>query len=249
MKNFIIIYDFDGTLTKPPLPKYLFIENLGYENGTQGGKFLNEMKEIQSQTGKETMHAYIDHMMQIIKDNNLQPTLEMLYKGQESLQWNEGVNTFFQTITNVAKRCNLKLLNYIITGGFAEYVANLEVAKNFSKIYGAEFEVDKEGNIGSVKKIMFNAMKIDSIKDILKNNGKDNSDCENVIYIGDGLTDKEAMDYVFNRGGKTIFVHHGNLDIFNAVNENNIVNYCFEADYTENGNIVKTITKIMEQVK
>ena len=217
MENFLIIYDFDGTLTKPPLPKYLFIEKFGYPNGTQGEKFLGEMKSIQKETGQETMVVFIGLMMKIIKENGLKPTLSMLYEGQDTLQWNKGVDRFFDVIAEEAKQNGFELKNYIVTGGFAEYLQNLPPAKHFGKIYGAEFESDRQGNILGVKKIMINSMKIEAVKEIIKSSGKHETDCENVIYIGDGLTDKFAMDYIHNNGGKTIFVHHGNLNIYNEI--------------------------------
>ena len=246
MEKFLVIYDFDGTLTKPPLPKYLFIENVGYPNGTQGEKFLDEMKIIQQKTGQETMVVYIDLMMKIIKENGLKPTLQMLYKGQDTLQYNKGIDTFFDTLVALAKHNKLELKNYIVTGGFADYLQNLYLARYFEKIFGAEFDVDKSGDILGVKKVMLNSMKIDAIKEIIKSNGQLETDCKNVVYIGDGLTDKFAMEYIHNNGGKTIFVHHGNLDIYNEVNKNGIVDYCLEADYRENSDIVKTISAIMK---
>ncbi len=54
-----IIYDFDGTITKPNLPKYLIIDECGYENGTQGKKFLDEVKGIEKETNGEVAEIYI----------------------------------------------------------------------------------------------------------------------------------------------------------------------------------------------
>ena len=51
------------------------------------------------------------------------------------------------------------------------------------------------------------------------------------------------MKYIHGHGGKTIFVHQNenDLDIYNEVNKENIVDYCEVADYDENTNLYKSI--------
>lgn len=248
MKKYIAIYDFDGTLTVPPLPKYLWIEPFGYENGTQGDRFLSETFAIRDNLGKETMAAYIDHMMDILKQNHAQLTVAGLCAGQETLQYNPGVDTFFETIFTLARQKNWELKNYMVTGGFAEYVKNLPLAKNFDAVYGAQFETDGKGNISGVKKMMTNALKIEAIKDILRQNGKEEQDCKNVVYIGDGITDQYAMDYVSRHGGKSIFVHqpNGSLDIYHQINKDGMVQYCLVADYRNSADMVTAFAELLK---
>ena len=63
------------------------------------------------------------------------------------------------------------------------------------------------------------------------------------IYIGDGFTDYYAMKHIHGNGGKTILVHQNenDLDIYNEVNKENIVDYCEIADYSKDSRLYNSI--------
>lgn len=249
-KLLAIIFDFDGTLTKTKQPKYLIINECGYDNGTQSRKFLDEVKAIQRETGEQRSVVFKKWLLKLIKDNNLNDNIENFNKGQDSIEYNKGVTTFFDNINYSAKVKNVSLQHYIVTSGFIEYLYNLELAKYFTKIYGSTFKLDKDNNIIDIATNTTYQMKIEAIKDINRANGKKENDCNNTIYVGDSLTDGYAMDFIHNNGGKTIFVHQTNetLDIYNELNKNNIVDFCVEANYDIEGPIFKIIKDIINEI-
>ena len=202
MKNdkLIMLYDFDGTLTKSPVCAYSFIDRFGYKNGMQNDKFIGEVRDLQKQNGKEFVEVCLEHVFEICEKNGLKPTLKNLCEGQDKLDWNPGVDTFFDKVEAMAKRKGVTIENYLITGGFAEYLENLPLAKHFKGIYGSRLEIDKQQNILGIKSIMTNQLKVDNVKKIAPD------DCKNVIYVGDGLTDIPPMEYVCANGGKALFV-------------------------------------------
>lgn len=93
--------------------------------------------------------------------------------------------------------------------------------------------------------------KILAIQDILLKNGRINSDCTNVCYIGDGSTDADALEFVHKNGGTAIFVHQPhsndkfydlNNKIYEELNKNGMIDFNLLADYTtgsELSNILK----------
>ena len=249
-KLLTIIYDFDGTITKPNLPKYLIIDECGYENGTQGRKFLDEVRKIEKETGGELAEIFNVLLTKLIQDNISNRNISNFNKGQETLEYNEGILTFFDNINPIAKEKEAELKHYILTSGFAAYIQQLPLAKHMTKIYGSIFNLDDENNIISLKKHMTYPMKIESIKEINESNGKKDIDCTNTVYIGDGLTDKYAMEFIHENGGKTIFVYQPNasMDVYHQLNQNNIVDFCLEANYNTDKEVFKTICRMINTI-
>lgn len=92
---------------------------------------------------------------------------------------------------------------------------------------------------------------------ILKRSNRQENDCRNVNYIGDGYSDAIAMKFVHNNGGKAIFVHQPNKDdefyhynnkIYQTLNEHGIVDFCCVADYT-NGSILSDVLQGQKEKK
>jgi len=246
-----IIYDFDGTITKPHLAKYLIIDECGYENGTLGKRFLDEIKSIEEETHGEVAEIMNNLLMKLIKENNVNRHLSNFNRGQETIDYNEGVLAFFDNINRLAKEKDVELKHYIITGGFRDYIVQLPMAKHFTKVFGSTLALNNENNITGMKQYLTYSMKIDAIKEINDSNGKAHDDCTNTVYIGDGLTDRYAMEFVHENGGKTIFVHQpgASMDVYNQLNQINIVDYCFEANYNTDKDVFKTLSEIVGTIQ
>ena len=54
--------------------------------------------------------------------------------------------------------------------------------------------------------LMNDKKKVIGIKKILESLNIEDDDCRELIYIGDGLTDLDAMEFIKKHGGITIFV-------------------------------------------
>ena len=68
------------------------------------------------------------------------------------------------------------------------------------------------------------------------------SDCSDIIYLGDGLTDIYSFEFVHNNGGKAIFVYQNENDKkISKVKEKGIVDYFTKADYTLNSELSKYV--------
>ena len=77
---------------------------------------------------------------------------------------------------------------------------------------------------------------------ILIDNGYSDNDCSDVIYIGDGLTDLYAMEYVRSNGGESVFVYlDSSNELLNAARESDAVSYFDYADYSINSSLFNYI--------
>ena len=248
-KKLISIFDFDGTLTMNGMPKYSFLDKFGYKNGMQDERFLKEALEHHLKSGKDYVRDFLEYALKIANDNNLQLTLPILCEGQETIGWNIGVDTFFDTLARTAKNRKTSNKNYVITSGVEEYVNNLPIAEHFSMVYGSCLEMDERQNILGIEKSMTDELKVKYIKNILMQNGKPVDDCSDVVYVGDGLTDEAPMQYVHKHGGKIIYISYKTANSLQGYKDLNkdvqIVDYNCSADFSPTGDVVKAFTEIM----
>ena len=130
--------------------------------------------------------------------------------------------------------------NYIVTSGIIDYIDSTEVRKYFDGVYGVILDYDGKKD----DYLLTDKGKVDAIKTI-QNKNLDND----IIYFGDGFTDKYAFEYVHSIGGKTVFVGsgEGSLYYYNEMNKNKIIDYYFEADFSLNGKIDKFISGVIEK--
>ena len=94
--------------------------------------------------------------------------------------------------------------------------------------------------------------KILAIHDILKINNKKKEDCKDVYYIGDGYSDKSAMEYIHNNGGKAIFVYPQNKEdelyqhnnqVYKELNKNGIIDFACVSDYRNKSSLYNILER------
>ena len=129
--------------------------------------------------------------------------------------------------------------NYLLSSGIKVFLEKTSVARYFDDIYATEFNYDN-GLATSVKYSMSSKKKVEAIKDICLRNGLD--DCQSIIYVGDGLTDYYAMEYVKSKGGRVIFIKNNSNDDLADMKE--VVDLFTSGDYSSDSEIVKYIKKI-----
>ena len=244
MEKINIVYDFDGTLTQVALPRYLILEKCNYENGTSNENFLNELNKIKNEKKCEAMEAFYELFFKILDENNLKITKNDFCYGVDKIPYNRGLENYFFNITNWAKENGIELNHYILTSGVKDFVENCKYSKFFKQVFGCTFK-EENGVIVGIDYYLSTKEKINKLE-LLQNDPK--TSANKTIYIGDGLTDYYAMKYIHTNGGNTIFVHQNenDLDIYNEVNKEKIVDYCEIADYEEGTELYNSIMKAIK---
>lgn len=239
MKKVNIVYDFDGTLTQVALPRYLVLERCNYEMGTSNKNFLNNLNTIKEMKNCETMEAFYEEFFRILDVNNMKITEEDFNYGVDKIPYNRGLKNYFANINEFAKENDIELNHFILTSGVKEFVDKCEYAKYFKDVFGCTFKIENEIITG----IDYYLSTKEKIKKLLLLQENEATKAEKTIYVGDGLTDYYAMDHVHKNGGKTVFVHQNenDLDIYNEVNKENIVDYCEIADYEKGTDLFKAL--------
>lgn len=232
----IIIYDFDGTLTPFSLPQYEILKKCGYT----GNKLQGRLTAKANEKNISLYDSYYETFKDVLDENNILMTDENISLGAENVQFNPGVIDYFEYL----KSNNPQVKHYVLTSGFEEYVCNTKIAPFMEKIYGVTYHKNN-GIYSKIDRLVIDKLKSEIIEDIIQK-----SNDKNAIYIGDGMTDKYALEYVHNIGGASIYVGSSDDDFnnYNKLKKEGIVDKYFIRDYSKNSELRKFILeKINEE--
>ena len=230
--NPINIFDFDGTLTTETWPKFwVWVKKYGYSGERRNDELEKALAQYRETHSGDSLETFFGFFNDLLVNNNDTLTDNELMEGEQYIVYNPGLIDFLkENNTN----------NYIVSGGLKDFLDGLKVAKYFAGTYGTPVKRNNSGLITGIGEIMTDDKKILAIKDILRKNNRDENDCTNVYYIGDGYSDEVAMRFVHNNGGKAIFVYQPLDDdlsehiknIYEVLNKDGIVDYSLLADYS-----------------
>ena len=228
----IIIYDFDGTLTPYSLAQYEILIKNGYNDEVLDKRVKTKMKKDNC----TVYQAYYSTYKEILKENNIQFNRANICEGAENVNFNKGVVDYFKNTQY--KETGIK--HYIVTSGLQEYIYETPIKNYIQGVYGVTFK-EENGIYTDLDILLDDKKKVDAIKKIIAENNNDTD----IIYFGDGLTDKKAFEFVHSLGGKAVFIAQGENPIlkYNKINETGIIDEYFEPDYSENSEIRNYVEK------
>ncbi len=254
-----IMYDFDKTLSTTDMQNYSFIPKLGLTPD----EFWNKTAEFSKEHGVEKILSYMYIMIDECKKKGIPLTEKFLNECGKDIVFNPGVLSWFDRINNFAESIGFTVEHYLVSSGTLEIVKGCPIYKKFTKTYGCQFVYDDTGvavwpqyaiNYTQKTQFVFRIAKgATDISDDTKVNEKQKElriPLENIIYVGDGLTDIACMTVVKNGGGTSIavFQDEDNSSFAKKLKEDGRVNFAVKTDYSEFSameNAVKlTINKI-----
>ncbi len=251
-----ILYDFDKTLCTTDMQEYDLIKNLGMTPS----EFWGAAAEITKEHEVEKILAYMFIMIQKCKEKGIPLTEEYLRSCGENVVLFDGVLTWFDRINAFGEAMGVKVEHYIISSGTAEIIEGTPIAKYFKRIYACKFMYDEKGeavwpalaiNYTLKTQYIYRISKgtLDVTDDYNLNRVQDHSlrsiAYNNMIYIGDGLTDIPCMKLVKERGGKSIAVYaKGHSENVKPLVEDSRINCVCVADYSP-GSTMEKIVKLM----
>ena len=234
----IIIYDFDGTLTPYKMTKFQILEECGLKDGALNPKFLEMVEKKANDENTDVYHAVYEVFLQLMRATNLKLIDENFSLGADCVTYNDGVEDFLSFLKKNGVH------NYLLSSGLKVYLEKTSIAKYFDKIYATTFTYNSDGEVIGVDNLMSDRNKVIAIKDILHSMGSQEDDCRNVVYIGDGFTDRYAMEYVKRNGGTSIFVYKEENSELKKLEAENIVSFSTFADYSDNSELRNYVKKL-----
>ena len=253
-----LMYDFDKTLCDQDMQNYSFIPNLNMTSD----EFWNETENFSKKNYMEGILAYMYYMMYKCKEKGVPFTKEYLHSVGKNVNFYKGVQNWFQRINAYGESLGVKIEHYIISSGIKEIIEGSEIKEEFKKIFACQYYFDEEGNAVWPKIAINYTQKTQYIFRISKaaydetDNKKVNDKMsdrvipyQNMIYIGDGLTDVPCMTFVKKQGGISIAIYpKGKKDKVVNLLLDDRVNYICNADYQEGSELDSIVILILQDM-
>ncbi len=255
-----ILYDFDKTLCTTDMQEYSFIKNLGMSSS----EFWGAAADLTSKHEVEKILSYMCVMIQKCREKGIKLTEEYLRSCGENVVLFKGVSTWFDRINEFGESLGVNIEHYIISSGTYEIIQGTPIAKYFKRIYACRYMYDENGeavwpalaiNYTMKTQYIYRISKgvLDVTDDYNLNRVQDGSQrsiaYNNMIYIGDGMTDIPCMKMVKQRGGKSIALYpSGKSEAVKTLVDDNRINYVCVADYSPNSSLEKIVKLMIENM-
>lgn len=239
-----IMYDFDKTLCTRDMQEYTFIPSLGM----QPDDFWKGTGEIASKEQMDSVLTYMYCMINESQQSGKPFTREDLVECGKHIEYLPGVEEWFERVNRYGEDAGVRVEHYVLSSGLKEIIEGSSIAKFFKKIFASEFLYDSAtGNpiwakmaVNYTNKTQFvyriNKGVLDISNNVDVNASRPDNDrrvyFNNMIYIGDGLTDVPCMKLVKQSGGHSIALYqNGQKDKVQPLLMHERVDWIFEADY------------------
>ena len=253
-----LMYDFDRTLALQDMQNFSFIPKLGYTPQ----EFWDKTEDFCKKYDMDKILGYMYMMIHCSKEKGIALNRKFLNECGKNIKFFDGVTTWFNRINEYANSKGLICEHYLITSGNKEIVEGCPIFDDFKQVFGCEYLYSETGEAFWPRTIVNYTQKTQYIFRISKGVINTNDDREinektpnrriiyqNMIYMGDGLTDVPCMILVKENGGTSIAVYpKGSQEKVAHLFENGRVNYICKADYSSNSELEKVVKLIIDGI-
>jgi len=251
-----IAYDFDGTLADGNMQEHQFLPDIGM--GTK--EFWAEVKKLTKKHQADEVLVYMNLMLRKAAASGVPVRREDFKSRGQRIKLFNGVEGWFDRITEYARTKGVRLEHVLVSSGNAEIFAGTSIASKFSHVYASKFMFDENGvaawpalavNYTTKTQYLF---RINKDAHDLSDNSKVNKmvakharpvPFENMVFIGDGSTDIPCFRLIKEQGGLSVAVYkpraRGAQDKANSYILDGRVHAVAPADYSAGKNLDKLI--------
>src|SRR6478736_8457912 len=214
-----LVYDFDGTLSPQPMQEYTVLPHIGVDPPAFWAQVHREARETQS----DQMLVYMRHILEALERAQVDVKRKDFERMAQAIKYFPGVEGWFaRTNAYVAKKSggNVKLHHYLISAGQREILDGVSIRKHFKQIYASEYHFNHHGVATFPKLLVTDTMKtqflfrINKGKESIAESINEHMDeakrpipFQNMVYVGDGMTDVPSMALTKKNGGHTVAVY------------------------------------------
>ncbi len=260
-----LVYDFDGTLTPQPMQEYTVLPEIGIRKGKG---FCKAVKKEALATGGEEIVTYMRLMIEMSEHRHYPVTPAVLKSLAKNIRYYPGVKGFFERITayvGTQLDAGVELRHYVISAGLKEIICGASIARHFYKIFASEYHYDEYNRAVFPKVIVNDTLKTQFIFRINKGREALHESInlhmppairpipfQNILYIGDGLTDVPCMTVIRKNGGYALAVYEpGNekgLKTCKELLRAGRVDFIAEADYRKNKELDRLVKLLLNNI-
>ena len=215
---FAIAYDFDGTLAPGNMQEHQFIPDVGMSPRA----FWKQVNDLAREQDADSILAYMQVMLEQAQAQRVQVRREDFKRRGAAVALFEGVEPWFARINAHGRKRGVRVMHYIVSSGNAEIISGTSIARHFAHIYASRFMYDHHGvafwpaqaiNYTTKTQFLFRINKgVHDMQDDRSVNAFIPPESravpfENMVFIGDGLTDIPCFRLVKEQGGLSVAVY------------------------------------------
>lgn len=214
-----VVYDFDGTLSPQPMQEYTVLPKIGVEPAA----FWATVNKEAAETASDPMLVYMRHIIEALELYRVDVKRRDFKAMARAIKYFPGVETWFGRLDEYVRRASagrVKLRHYLISAGQKEILEGASIRRHFRRIYASEYHFNHHGVATFPKILVTDTMKTQFLFRINKgreaiqesiNDHMPESErpipFENMIYLGDGLSDVPSMALTKKNGGHAVAVY------------------------------------------
>jgi len=215
-----LVYDFDGTLSPQPMQEYTVLPKIGVEPAEFWAMVNREARETES----DSMLVYMRHIIEALERAKVDVKREDFAAMAQAIEYFPGVPTFFTRMNAYVKRRSrgqVKLQHYLISAGQKEILEGVSIRKQFKRIYASEYHFNHHGVATFPKLLVTDTAKtqflfrinkgLESLNESINEHMPESErpiPFQNMVYVGDGMTDVPSMALTKKSGGHTLAVYN-----------------------------------------
>ena len=215
-----VVYDFDGTLSPQPMQEYTVLPKIGVKPEQFWARVNRDARETES----DMMLVYMRHIIEALELGRIDVKREDFAAMARQIKYFPGVGTWFGRMNAYVRRRSrgkVALQHYLISAGQKEILDGVSIRKHFKRIYASEYHFNHHGVATFPKLLVTDTMKTQFLFRI--NKGREGVTesinehmpeaerpipFQNMIYVGDGMTDVPSMALTKKSGGHTVAVYN-----------------------------------------
>ena len=259
-----LVYDFDGTLSPQPMQEYTVLPKIGAEPAAFWAQVNREARETES----DPMLVYMRHILEALEREKVHVKREDFAKMASAIQYFPGVEDWFTHMNAYVRRKSggkVKLQHYLISAGQREILDGASIRKHFKQIYASEYHFNHHGLATFPKLLVTDTVKTQFLFRI--NKGKESITesinehmpeeerpipFQNMVYVGDGMTDVPSMALTKKSGGHTVAVYDrrntkGKATCIKLMHAGR-ADFIAEADYREGSKLARRVQLLLDAI-
>jgi len=214
-----LVYDFDGTLSPQPMQEYTVLPKIGVAPAQFWAMVNREARETES----DPMLVYMRHIIEALERVKVDVKREDFAAMARRIEYFPGVATWFGRINAYVRkrsRGRVKVQHYLISAGQKEILDGVSIRRHFKRIYASEYHFNHHGVATFPKLLVTDTMKtqflfrinkgIEAVTESINEHMPEEErpiPFQNMIYVGDGMTDVPSMALTKKNGGHTVAVY------------------------------------------
>lgn len=256
-----ICYDFDKTLAPDDMQTFTLIPSFGIDKS----EFWQEANRLAVANRMDNNLAWMYELIKYSKFKGKSLKREYFRAIGADVQLYRGVEDWFGQMSEYAAARGIELEHYIISSGLKEIIEGSPIAGAFMRIYASSYMYSPDGiaewpaqavNYTNKTQYIFRIAKgfLEEYDERVNDSVPEEQlriPYENIVYIGDSMTDVPCMRLVKSKGGYSVGVYDPDSDnrerVFQLYNDGRLSFYA-PADYAAQSPLARYMQQIIDEV-